>query len=127
WWNDAPLWGHGRLQEIGPRYVAQMPLGSHHTWLGALYTYGLVGFTAVALAWSFTFFNLLIRARQSDTTKVGLCLFISFFVASFTDSVEYISYAYWHTLIFIGIALRQQQEEIELTQKPINSQVWQVN
>ncbi|MEM8675734.1 MAG: O-antigen ligase family protein [Cyanobacteria bacterium P01_G01_bin.67] len=127
WWTDAPIWGHGRLEETGPRYLAQMPLGSHNTWLGALYTYGLVGFTAVAIACSFTFFNLIIRARQSNTTKVGLCLFISLFVSSFTDSVEYVNYAYWHAWLFIGIALRQRQEEIELTQEPINSQVWQVN
>lgn len=117
WWNEAPIWGHGRVEEVGPRYLANMPLGTHNTWLGILYTFGLVGFTAFAIACSFTFLNLVVRARESEITRVGLCLFISLFVSSFTDSVEYLNYAYWFALVYIGIALRQRQEEIELPQR----------
>ncbi len=124
WWNEAPIWGHGRVEETGPRFLANMPLGTHNTWLGTLYTFGLVGFTALAIACSFTFFNLILRARKSNTTRVGLCLFISLFISSFTDSVEYVSYAYWLALVFIGISLRQGQQEAELQQ--IDSQ-WQFN
>lgn len=122
WWNEAPLWGHGRVEEVGPRYLSGMPLGTHNTWLGSLYTFGLVGFSAFAIACSFTFFNLIIRAKESNTNKVGLCLFISLFVSSFTDSVEYVNYVYWYSLVFIGIALRQKQEKIErieLQQSPL--------
>lgn len=114
WWNEAPIWGHGRVEETGPRFLSKMPLGTHNTWLGTLYTFGLVGFTALAIACSLTFFNLIIRVRRSSTNRVGLCLFISLFISSFTDSVEYVNYAYWFALVFIGISLRQQQEEIEL-------------
>lgn len=124
WWNEAPIWGHGRVEEIGPQFLANMPLGTHNTWLGTLYTFGLVGFTALAIACCFTFFNLIIRARNSNVTRVGLCLFISLFVSSFTDSVEYVNYAYWFALVFIGISLRQGQEEVELQQ--INSR-WYLN
>lgn len=124
WWNEAPIWGHGRVEETGPRFVAYMPLGTHNTWLGTLYTFGLVGFTALAIACCFTFFNLIISARDSNTTRVGLCLFISLFVSSFTDSFEYVNYAYWFALVFMGISLRQGQEEVELSVK--NSQ-WQLN
>lgn len=126
WWNEAPIWGHGRVEETGPRFIANMPLGTHNTWLGTLYTFGLVGFMALAIACCFTFFNLIIRARDSDTTRVGLCLFISLFVSSFTDSVEYVNYAYWFALVFIGISLRQRQEEVELDLAVQDSR-WQLN
>ncbi|MEO0927704.1 MAG: O-antigen ligase family protein [Cyanobacteria bacterium J06643_13] len=126
WWNEAPIWGHGRVEETGPRFIANMPLGTHNTWLGTLYTFGLVGFMALAIACCFTFFNLIIRARDSDTTRVGLCLFISLFVSSFTDSVEYVNYAYWFALVFIGISLRQRQEEVELDLVVQDSR-WQLN
>ncbi|MEL6927282.1 MAG: O-antigen ligase family protein [Cyanobacteria bacterium J06600_6] len=127
WWNEAPVWGHGRVPEYGPRVVGNMPIGTHNTWLGGLYTFGLVGFTAFAIAVIFTLFNLIIQARKSNSARVGLCLFISFFVSSFTDSVEYINYVYWSALLFVGIVLRQEQEEIELYKEPISSQAWQLN
>lgn len=111
WWNDAPIWGHGRVPEYGPRVVGNMPIGTHNTWLGGLYTFGLVGFTAFAVATLFSLFNLILRARQSNTARVGLCLFISLFVSSFTDSIEYITYVYWLALLFIGVSLRERQEE----------------
>lgn len=112
WWNDAPIWGHGRVPEYGPRVVGNMPIGTHNTWLGGLYTFGLVGFTAFAVATLFSLFNLILRARQSNVARVGLCLFISLFVSSFTDSIEYITYIYWLALLFIGVSLRQRQEEV---------------
>lgn len=124
WWNEAPIWGHGRVEEVGPRFLANMPLGTHNTWLGTLYTFGLVGFTALAIACCFTFFNLIIRARDSNVTRVGLCLFITLFVSSFTDSVEYVNYAYWFALVFIGISLRQGQEEVELQHRKLNCDYW---
>ncbi|MEL6494482.1 MAG: O-antigen ligase family protein [Cyanobacteria bacterium J06623_7] len=127
WWEDAPIWGHGRVPEYGPRVVGNMPIGTHNTWLGALYTFGLVGFSAFAIATFFSLFNLLARTRQSHTARVGLCLFISLFVSSFTDSIEYITYVYWLALLFIGVALREQQEELELAQQPIDSPAWQLN
>ena len=114
WWNEAPIWGHGRVQEIGPEVISEMPLGTHNTWLGGLYTFGLVGFTAFAIASLFTFLNLIIHARKSNIGRVGLCLFISLFVSTFTDSVEYVNYVYWLALLFIGIALREQQKQTEL-------------
>ena len=116
WWHNAPMWGHGRVPETGPALVGGIPIGTHNTWLGGLYTFGLVGFTPFAIAAGLSFFNLIIGTRTSNTVKVGLCLFMSFTIATFTDSVEYLSYTYWSALLFIGMALRQQQEEIELYQ-----------
>ena len=125
WWHNAPIWGHGRVPETGPPLVGMMPIGTHNTWLGGLYTFGLVGFTPFAIAAGLSFFNLIIGARKSNTVKVGLCLFMSFFIATFTDSVEYLSYTYWSALLFIGMALREQQEEIELHQhQSINTSIW---
>lgn len=127
WWHDAPIWGHGRIPEVGPRLVGEMPIGSHNTWLGGLYTFGLVGFMAIAIASLFTFFNLIIQARKSNIIKVGLCLSITLFVSTFTENVEYVSYIYWSALLFIGIALRQQQEEIESHKQPVSSKIWQID
>lgn len=127
WWHDAPIWGHGRLPEAGPRLVGEMPVGSHNTWLGGLYTFGLVGFMAIAIASLFTFFNLIVHARKSPTVKVGLCLSITLFISTFTENVEYVSYVYWSGLLFIGIALRHQQEEIESNQQLARSKMWQID
>ena len=113
WWENAPIWGHGRVPEEGPRVIGGMPIGTHHTWYGGLYTFGLVGCTAFAIAMVFTLINLIIQARESRTATVGLCIFLTFLVSTLTDSVEYVSYAYWSALLFIGIALRQPQEEID--------------
>jgi O-antigen ligase len=121
WWNDAPIWGHGRVAEKGPAVIAMMPVGTHNTWLGGLYTFGLVGFFALAIAIIFSFFNLIIQGRKYNPAKVGLCLFISLFVSTFTDSVEYINYVNWSALLFIGIALRQEQERVELEEPALNS------
>jgi hypothetical protein len=119
WWNDAPVWGHGRVPEKGPLVLGEMPIGTHNTWLGGLYTFGLVGFLALAIAVVFTFFNLTIQTRKSEIAKVGLSIFVSLFVSTFADSVEYISYVYWFSLLFIGVALRQHQQAIELDSLPI--------
>ncbi|HHP7231496.1 MAG TPA: O-antigen ligase family protein [Xenococcaceae cyanobacterium] len=111
WWEEAPIWGHGRISEKGPAFLFHMPIGSHNTWLGALYTFGLVGFIALAVAFLFTLFNLAIQARKSQVATVGLYLFLSLFVATFTDSIEHVAYIYWSALLFIGIALSQQETE----------------
>lgn len=125
WWNNAPIWGHGRVAETGPALVGLMPVGTHNTWLGGLYTFGLVGFVPFAIAAGFSFFNLIIETRKSNTAKVGLSLFISFFVSTFTDSVEYLNYVYWSAFLFMGVALREQQEKLELAEQSFDPD-WQV-
>ncbi|HCF29387.1 MAG TPA: capsular biosynthesis protein, partial [Cyanobacteria bacterium UBA11049] len=37
-WQDAPVWGHGLVATDGPKVSENMPIGSHHTWFGLLYT-----------------------------------------------------------------------------------------
>ena len=125
WWENAPIWGHGRVPEEGPRVIGGMPIGTHHTWYGGLYTFGLVGCTAFAIAVLFTSIDLAVRARESRTATVGLCIFLSFVVSTLTDSVEYVSYTYWSALLFIGIALREPQEEIESSRQP--TVLWQID
>ncbi|MEM9152265.1 MAG: O-antigen ligase family protein, partial [Cyanobacteria bacterium P01_F01_bin.3] len=45
-WEDAPVWGHGLIDATGPLITGEKAIGTHHTWLGMLYTQGIVGFTA---------------------------------------------------------------------------------
>ncbi|MGF1677078.1 MAG: O-antigen ligase family protein, partial [Rivularia sp. (in: cyanobacteria)] len=61
-WKEAPIWGHG-TQKPGPPVLANLPIGSHHTWVGLLYTKGLVGFLALLLPVLCSFLDLLIKAR----------------------------------------------------------------
>lgn len=107
WWNDAPIWGHG-FRKRGPKVAAYMPVGSHHTWFGALYTNGIVGFSALAFAMTWTFFELVIKAQTSKIAYQGLCIFFVLLLYSFGENLEGLVYIYWPGLVMLGIAMKEK-------------------
>lgn len=107
WWNEAPIWGHGMLELRGPAVVAHMPVGSHHTWLGILFTHGLVGGVALAIAFIWSFLHLWFKAQSSDLAKVGLCIVLILLVSSLTDNIDSLAYVYWSPLLILGAAFKQ--------------------
>lgn len=108
WWNEAPIWGHGRLEEKGPAVVAYKPLGSHHFWYGVLYSYGLVGCIASAVAFLWSFIDLLLKAQNSEYAKVGLSIIIILFIFTFAENLDGFPYLYWPGLVMLGIAFKQK-------------------
>lgn len=114
WWNEARIWGHG-IQDLGPKVVEYMPIGSHNTWVGLLFTYGLVGFIAqvIPLIWSFV--DLLFKAQKSKSARAGLSTILVLLVMSFAENIEYLAYLYWPGLLIMGIAFK----EVAYIKKPL--------
>lgn len=113
WWNEAPIWGHGRIEESGPAIVAYKPLGSHHFWYGTLYSYGLVGAIASSIAFLWSFIDLLIKAQTNEYAKVGLSIILTLFLFTFAENVEALAYVYWPSLLILGIAFKQKIHAVD--------------
>jgi hypothetical protein len=108
WWNDARIWGHGSIERRGPAVVGHMPIGSHHTWFGTLYVYGLVGGLAVALAFLWSFIDLLLKAQIYEEAKVALSIFLVIFLFTFAENIDALFYLCWPAIVLFGIAFKQR-------------------
>jgi hypothetical protein len=108
WRNDAPIWGHGILNPRGPRVVAQMPIGSHHTWFGVLFLHGIVGFFSLVIPFLWTTVEILIKAQHSETAKVTLHFLIVLFLFAFAENIQGLAYLYWPCLILMGMAFKEK-------------------
>ncbi|MCA1990883.1 MAG: O-antigen ligase family protein [Coleofasciculus sp. S288] len=108
WETEAPIWGHG-LSEPGPPWVARMPIGTHHTWFGLLFTHGLVGCVAFATALAWSFIDLLIKAQSSENARVGLKIILVLIIFSFSEHLDGSVYVFWPGLVMLGIAFKEGQ------------------
>ena len=119
WQKEAPIWGHGEI-EPGPKIVEHMPIGSHHTWVGLLFTKGLVGLLALAVPLLWSFIDLLIKAQKSKAASAGLSVVLVLFVFTFAENIEILTYLYWPGLLIMGIAFKEvvyaYKPEIYITQ-----------
>ena len=108
WWSDARIWGHGLIADYGhgPPITYGIPLGTHHTWLGILYAYGLVGFISLVIAFSWSFIDLVIKAQTYELAKVGLSIIIIMLIFSFSEIIDVFAYIYWPGLVILGQALQ---------------------
>ncbi|MGB6298838.1 MAG: O-antigen ligase family protein [Rivularia sp. (in: cyanobacteria)] len=109
--KEAPIWGHGHL-EPGFKATADMPIGSHHTWIGLLFVKGLVGFLAFLIPVIFTFLYLLIKAQNNTVAKVALSFLLTLIIFTFTDNQEVIAYLYYPGLILIGASFKVEKQQI---------------
>jgi O-Antigen ligase len=109
--KDAPIWGHA-IQQPGFKGTANMPIGSHHTWIGLLFTKGLVGFFAFLIPIVCTLIYLLVKAQKNVTAKVGLSFLLTLIVFTFTDNQETLAYLYWTGLIVMGISFKQERQTL---------------
>ena len=109
WWNEAPIWGHGHIENRGPAALAYMPLGSHHAWFSILYTQGLIGCIALAMAFLWSFIDLLLKAQTYKHAKVGLNVILIILLFSFGENVDNMAYTYWPALIILGVSFKEGQ------------------
>jgi hypothetical protein len=107
WLNEAPIWGHGRLEDKGSAYLAFKPIGSHHFWFGLLYTHGVVGCVALAVAFFWSFINLLIKSQTNENAKVGLNIILILFFFTFAENLETLAYITWPGFLILGIAFKE--------------------
>lgn len=106
WETEAPVWGHG-VVERGPHLVEYMPIGSHHSWYGLLFVKGMVGFAALAVPMAWSFVELLIKAQRGGIARTGLGLLLIFFLYTFGENLEILSYLLWPGLFVMGMAFSQ--------------------
>ncbi|MGB8700749.1 MAG: hypothetical protein WCD18_15135 [Thermosynechococcaceae cyanobacterium] len=109
WETEAPIWGHGVVEE-GPHLVEHMPIGSHHSWAGLLFVKGIVGFIALAVPMGFSFLDLLIKSvdPRRPTAKVALSIVMILFLYTFGENLEILVYLYWPGLVILGIGTREK-------------------
>ena len=107
WRDEAPIWGHALNAEKGPGALAHMPIGSHQTWYGMLYTHGLVGFIPFVIVMVWSLLDLLIKAQQDAEARLALSILIVILLSSFTDNIQLFAYMYWAGLLMIGIVWRK--------------------
>lgn len=107
--KEAPIWGHGHF-EPGFKATANMPIGSHHTWIGLLFVKGLVGFCAFLIPMICTFIYLLLKAQNNVIAKVSFSFLLTLIIFTFTDNQEVIAYLYYPGLIVMGISFKEQQQ-----------------
>ncbi|MBW4513344.1 MAG: O-antigen ligase family protein [Scytonematopsis contorta HA4267-MV1] len=113
WLKEGLIWGFGVRQEKGPKILAYLPLGSHHTWYGILYSHGLVGFMALFIAFVWSFLDLLIKAKESDIAKLGLNIILIIFICSLADNLEGFTHIYYPALIILGISLKTKSKLLD--------------
>lgn len=107
WQSEAPIWGHG-IVETGPHMVEYMPIGSHHTWYGLLFTKGLVGFVALLIALAATLVDLTARAQMNPHARAALAFMLLFTFFTFTENVEILAYLMWPGLMLVGLVSAQR-------------------
>ena len=105
-WTDSPFFGHGKSIP-GPDFLKNMPIGSHHTWIGLLFTQGMIGFCLffILLVWTLIDFSL--KAKSSPIAHITLKVLLLITFASFSDNIEKLSYLYWSAFLLIGISYRE--------------------
>lgn len=106
-WQEKPIWGHA-LKDEGSELTRDMPIGSHHTWFGILFTHGIVGTAALAVAMVYTLIDLLIKAQVSKTAQAALMIILAMTAFSFGENLEVLAYMYWPGLVMLGIGLKER-------------------
>lgn len=115
WWTEARIWGHG-IVENGPHHVENMPIGSHHTWLGLLFVKGAVGFLAMLIVMIWTTVELALASQVRREARAGLAILFVMWFFSFSENLEILAYLYWPGLVLLGIGLKAAAEEARLAQ-----------
>ena len=107
WWQEAPVWGHGRV-EAGPHLVQYMMIGSHHTWLGLLFVKGVLGVVALAVPLLATLLVLLRHAFVDAEARVAFGCIAILSMYSLGENLEILVYLYWPALVYTGSVLQDR-------------------
>ncbi|RUT02711.1 hypothetical protein DSM106972_056310 [Dulcicalothrix desertica PCC 7102] len=118
--KDAPIWGHSQ-PEKGFVGTANMPIGSHHNWVGLLFIKGLVGFFAFLIPITSTFLYLLVIAQKSEIARAALSFILILMVFSFAENLDLLAYLYYPGLILMGIAFQSQPKHLTFKSESFQS------
>jgi O-Antigen ligase len=107
-WKESPIWGHGTMTANGPASVGYRGIGSHHTWYGVLYAYGIVAAIPLAIAFLWSFFDLVTKVGTHKNAVVGICILFVLLIFSTVDNIDTLAYLYWPGLLMLGICFREE-------------------
>ncbi|MEM9217433.1 MAG: O-antigen ligase domain-containing protein [Cyanobacteria bacterium P01_F01_bin.150] len=102
WRNEAPIWGHGTVDE-GPHLVEYMPIGSHHTIFSLLFVKGIVGLIAFLVPMLVTTIALGIKAQRNTIAATALSVILLLCCYTWGENIESLAYLYWPGLVLIGM------------------------
>ena len=109
WQHEAYWFGHGMV-ERGPHMVEYMPIGSHHSWYGLLYVKGLTGAISLAVPMFWTLASCLVAAIRNRQGQVAFSMILAYWLYSFGENLEVLTYISWPALLTIGVVFRQMRE-----------------
>ena len=109
WKHEAYVWGHGVVED-GPKLVEFMPIGSHHTWIGLLFTKGIVGFASFFIPMLASSLVLLwkIWRKKYQHASAALGILITVLLYTFAENMETLIYIYWPGAIILGFGLNER-------------------
>lgn len=105
WYNESFWFGHGNV-ERGPHIVQFMPIGSHNTFIGLLFTKGIIGVVLYLIPLVLTVIYMLFKSFIKHDYLAGFFIIVIFLIYSFTENVEILSYMMWPGWLFLGLSLR---------------------
>ena len=109
WRHEAYWFGHG-IVERGPHLVEYMPIGSHHSWYGLLYVKGLAGAISLAVPMIATLVACVLAATRDRYGRLALAMILTYWLYSFGENLEVLTYLSWPALLALGIGLRMQHQ-----------------
>ncbi len=121
WQNEAPVWGHGSINDRGPRITANLPIGTHHTWFSVLYAQGLIGCFGLAIPLVWSLIELVFKAQKSLIAEVGLNIILVLIIFSLGENIDGLTYLYWPGLIILGIAFREKFSRFSLSKNQLST------
>lgn len=104
--NQSPVIGYGWVGDLISEEIP-MPLGSHSTILGILYTGGAVTFAFFCLAVMITLFSFLNKLAGSGDSKrlSAFCIFLALLLFTTTEGINYFFISNLIILFWLGMAL----------------------
>jgi hypothetical protein len=109
---QSPVFGWGW---VGPSVIAEeyLPIGSHSTFYGTLYTGGLITFVPLVMAWALTLGVLLHRAasRPDAHAAAALGIFATISLFAYGESIYSVVFPLLFALLFLGGALEDPRQE----------------
>jgi hypothetical protein len=115
WQNEAYWFGHG-VVERGPHLVEYMPIGSHHSWYGLLFVKGMAGVLALGVPLGMTILATAKAALVRRIGRLGFAMALVYFLYSFGENLEVLTYLSWPALLIMGMAMKQQSREEAVTE-----------
>lgn len=109
WQREAFWFGHG-IVERGPHMVEYMPIGSHHSWYGLLYVKGLGGVISLGIPMLATLVATFRKAMLGRAGQLGLAMALTYWLYSFGENLEVLTYIAWPALVAVGISLKPSRD-----------------